>query len=205
MRILNGMSGVAVVAGVLALSVAVSTANAAKVSYTLGDESAVVANTGSGLLIQTQVHDLAGLSFDLNDGEQFTFDFFNIWTPETDVAQGEDTEPRLIVAALEFDSPDVDVPALGVTAGVRILHGILQAGVLKWSAPAVVQAGDSTFSVTLEDLTFNGGLLGLWPGECQGGVVRATVQQISSVPTPTAIGGGLALLGLLMVKRRMAA
>src|SRR5690606_4463159 len=156
------------------------------------------------LVIQTYVENIAGHGFWLDDWEHETFAFFDIWTDETHV-NSDDQTSREISATLIFSVPDAAATVEGRTVGASLL-GSLQAGQVSWDGPAVIEVADRRFSVTLSDETFNLGLFGLNEGYKYGASVKATVKQlaswdpaISSVPTPSAALGGLALIGGIVV------
>lgn len=80
-----------------ALCVAPS-AKAVLLGYTVGADSVVNANTGSGLIISTELNGaLEGTHFSLDDGDSWTFDFFRIWTTEGSV-ESDDRSPKAISA-----------------------------------------------------------------------------------------------------------
>lgn len=178
-------------------------------SYELGNGSYVDANQGHpGLLISTYVHNLEGLSFDLEDGESYTFDFFDIWTVETGVGS-DDQISQNISAFLDLSSPSELVQVDGDTDGHIgwgwfILPYQYQYGSVSWDGPVFVSHAGGEFKIELSDATFNQGLWGLNPGICNGATIQATITQISSqvVPTPSAAAAGLALAGLGLLRRR---
>jgi hypothetical protein len=208
-----------VLLGVVAVCLSVVTAQAIVVDYQIGPASSVDAFVESpgdwALDIETLIlPSLDGYAFDLDDGESETFDFFDIWTDESDVANGEDTVPRSITASLDFVLPSgagsVDVE--GDTYGVT-WYGIFEHGEVAWDGPSTVDLGWLVFEVSLNDAEFNNGLFGLHGGECSGATIEATVRQIRSsnggggqnVPDGGMTLGllGMALAGLGMVRRRI--
>ncbi len=191
---------------------AIST-HAISLQYEVGSGSAVVAHSsGPGLLIETELATgLANQAFTLNDGQSYTFDFFKIWTDETDVNIGEDTEQRPITATLDFDVPDLDAQVQGITFGGNLM---LQAGIVVWNDPVIINAGARTFSVNLNNAVFD---LGWFKLGNHAATITATVKQISSggattTPPPTSVpdaGSTMTLLGLgltamALVQRRLA-
>lgn len=196
----------AILACALASSVALAT------PYEIGNSSSVSANTGDGLIINTSlVSGLSNVAFNLNDGQSTTFDFFKIWTPETDVGK-DDKNPVAISATLDFDNPlDTGANVSGVTFGGSFLFGFYQWGEVVWNAPVIVSSGGISFKVSLSNETFNGGLFGLNEGECNGAIVKATVTQLctevpSRVPdsgsTVAFLGLALASVGIISRRRR---
>ena len=198
-----------IVAPAFALTASFGLATADAASYELGGGSYVNANQGHpGLLIETDVYDLDGLSFDLNDGESYTFDFFDIWTPETGVGP-DDQMSQSITAYLDFEVPSELVEIDGDTEGVSdwtwfIIPINFQYGEVNWDGPVVVSHAGGEFEISLSEGIFNYGKYGLTEGQCYGTTIQATITQISSqvVPTPSAAAAGLALAGLGMLRRR---
>jgi hypothetical protein len=182
----------AILACALASSVALAT------PYEIGNGSSVSANTGDGLIIGTAlVNGLSNVAFNLNDGQSTTFNFFKIWTPETDVGK-DDKKPIAISATLDFDNPlDTGANVTGVTFGGSFF---VQWGEVVWSAPVIVSSGGISFKVSLSNETFNGGLFGLNEGPCDGAIVQATVTQLcSDVPSRVPDSGStIAFLGLAL-------
>jgi hypothetical protein len=183
--------------------------------YTVSGGSVSAHNTDPGLVINTSIAGgLGGHSFNLNDGQSSTpFAFFNIWTTESTVNNGEDTVPKPISATLNFSVPTgAGATVLGTTVGGYF--GFLnngQQGYLNWNGSVIVNAVDRTFEVTLSDETFNTGHLWLGLGH-KGATVKATVKQINSIGTAapgvpdagsTTILLGISLLGLAALSRRM--
>ena len=165
------------------------------ISYTVGTGSSVDAHdSGPGLLIETSLSPtLAGYTFNLNDGQSTTFDFFTIWTDEGTVNWGEDTTPMPITATLNFAVPELDALITGVTFGGRLF---LQGGVVLWDDPVLVTALDRQFSVALNNAIFDVDLFQL--GDCPVDI-QATVKQISSTGAASSVpdgGSTLVLLGL---------
>lgn len=163
--------------------------------------SASVHSSGNGLLIEVQVLGNPG-PFQLDDGQQFSFDFFDIWTNEGTVNQGEDTVPSVITATVDFVDPNTSQVITGVTIGGRLWSGLLQWGEVSWDGPVIVDIpGDRKFQIELSDEKFNLGVFGLAQGECHGATVSATVTQISAVPdgghSLLLLGAGFILVGSL--------
>lgn len=201
-----------IVAPALALGVVGFAGHADAASYVLGDGSYVGANDDWGLTIETYVYDLDGLSFNLDDGESYTFDFFGIWTNESEV-NWDDEHSQDITAYLEFDTPDQWVVVDGETDGKEYWSwdwcAKIQKGVVEWDGCTIIESDCLKYKIELSDATFNKGkwdLNGCW---WNGAIVQATVTQIGSgpcvVPTPSAAGAGLALMGLGLLRRRRAA
>jgi hypothetical protein len=186
------------------MAIAVPHADAIPLAYDIGTGSSVNANTGSGLELEWSLaSNLSSQAFVLDDGQSFTFRFFDIWTDETSV-NDDDTVSRPISATLNFSVPDFYAEIGGDTVGVSFL-GIIQAGKVIWDDPApTFTAGDRKFSIDLSNETFNLGLFGLNGGEHYGASVDATVTQIGSyAPSPTTAvpdsGGTVFLLGLSLL------
>lgn len=204
--------------GIAAASVAIvsmgaaNLAEAKSVTYVLDDINVSHHTAGNGLLISVDERPLPG-AFTLDDGECFSFKAFDIWTDETDVAQGEDTVAKAINATFEFSSPLSTATVGGETDGIRIpilwFSGAIQYGAVSWAGPAIVDLGDVVYKITLGDAIFNKGLFGLSEGECYGATITAKVEQISStestvVPTPSAALAGLAMMGGMIFRRNRA-
>jgi len=174
-------------------------------SYTVGTDSKIDAHAADpGLVISTKLYDVAGLNFSLDDGQKFDFDFFKIWTNETDVGK-DDTKAYLIEAILDFSNPNVDAVLDGTTVGYTSFLGVLQYGLLTWKGPSIIVLKDRTFSVSLENAKFNSGFLGLDEGPCAGAKIKAHVKQCSSTKVPDSATTlsllGLSLLGLACLRR----
>ena len=200
------------------LAIAVPTAHAIPLLYEIGSASTVEANTGSGLQLHWELDaNLSSQGATLNDGDSFTFKFFDIWTDETSV-DNDDKDPKSITATLNFDVPSFDAEVIGYTVGVSFL-GIIQLGAIIWEDPAPnFTVGGRTFSVDLSNEIFNLGIFGLNEGEACGATISATVKQLSStgsIPTPfppqtqvpdsgaTAMLLGFALLGITLYQRHL--
>ena len=180
--------------------------------YEIGNASSVDAFSDPeppfALVVHTALSPtLTGTNFILDDGQSFTFSFFDIWTDETHV-NPDDTVPQNITATLDFFVPSVDPSIGGNTVGTSIFYGIIQYGQVTWNGPAIVTIpGDRQFSVTLSDEHFNFGFFGLNEGEKYGATVEATVEQITSsnaVPETanTAMLFGAALVGVAFMARK---
>ena len=198
-----------------ASTLAVPTAHAIPLVYEIGSESTINANTGSGLQLHWEFDaNLSSQAATLNDGDSFTFKFFDIWTDETSV-DADDKDPKSITATLNFDVPSFDAAVIGSTVGVSFL-GIIQLGAIIWEDPApTFTVGNRTFAVDLSNEIFNLGIFGLNEGEACGATVSATVKQLSSSstsfpsnPVPdsgaTAVLLGFGLLGIALYQRRLA-
>ena len=163
-------------------------------------------SSGDGLLIEVRVLGNPG-AFQLDDGESFTFNFFNIWTDETTVNQGEDTVGKAIRATMHFVDPLTSQAISGVTIGGQFLWGLSQWGEVRWNGPVtVIVPGDRAFEIRLSNEKFNSGFTGLTEGQHHGATVRATITQISLVPdgglTLMMLGAGCFAMGI--VRRRFA-
>jgi VPDSG-CTERM motif len=204
----NMINKVALATIVLALSMKAAFA----INYQVdASNSGVVANTGTGLIIDTSLASgLSSVAFSLNDQQSQTFNFFNIWTPETWVNSGEDTVPQSITATLAFNPPVSSAVLGGTTVGVSIF-GIFQFGSVAWDPQStIIDLGNGeSFSVTLSDEFFSAGFFGLNNNPCAGATVKATVTQLSSSGASTVPDGGstiillgAALSGMGMWSRR---
>lgn len=191
------------------------------VDYQLGSNSSIDAYHGSnGLQIETDLYNLDGKSFSLDNGDCTTFKFFDIWTNESSI-DWSDKQDKTITATLDFDLPDdINVDITGNTSGDKVTQTIVYGhyhynqttslGQVVWDGPVTITLPEVTFTVTLSDETFNPGWCGLKAGPCYGATVEATVCQVSttpppdtnSVPTPAALPAGLSLLGIAGMRRR---
>lgn len=221
------VSRAVVLSGVMALGMGASASHGASLmSYSLGSGSSVSAlSADPGLVVHTQTvipsNVLNPNGFSLNDGESYTFNFFNIWTDEADV-NPDDLVQRTITATLDFDSPvDTGISIGGQTRGKMVITGTLQSGGhVSWNGPAEYVGLDGLdFRVTLSDADFNlGPFLRIGqttPGQAYGATIQATIYQVSSpdgaaggppaptaVPTPAASMGGGMLVAALGAWRR---
>lgn len=175
------------------------------------------------MTINTAVLPTVPHSFDLLDGGSETFNFFKIWTPESDVGS-DDTTPKQISATLNFSVPSISGTVDGNTVGESqwvLVHiwGALwlpkqeQLGQVTWGSPVQVTAADRIFEISLSSEIFNKGLFGLDEGRCDGALVQATITQIRETPEeiPSVPDGGttvsllgFGLIGLLGIHRRLA-
>ena len=151
-------------------------------------------------------------SFSLIEGGDTTFDLFEIWTPESDVASGEDTVPKPIEVDFSFDVPPPPFGSTGEgeTFGNRALFGVFQNGEVTWDNPTSFTfgpIGDGLLEVVLSEETFNPGIFGLNEGRAAGATVQATFtlqKDATTVPVPASfglLGAGLAGLGLVARRR----
>jgi len=184
------------------------TAQAVTKSYEMGNESSVVANGAdeSGLIINTAIDpNLAGYDFTLNDGQTATFNFFKIWTNESAVNK-DDKVAKAITAYLDFAIPDVSASLSGSSVGISIgIFGLIQYGQVTWDGPVVITSADRTFSIKLDNATFNEGVFGLDEGRCDGALIHAHVTQVQSrIPdaSATLMLLGLGLLAIAGLRRR---
>ncbi|MCC7147451.1 MAG: hypothetical protein IT443_13485 [Phycisphaeraceae bacterium] len=83
--------------------------------------------------------------------------------------------------------------------------GQVTAGKVTWNGPACVSRSWADDKITLGEEVFNQGSFGLGPGKC-GAIVEASIEQISVVPLPAAVWGGVIFLSMLgagkIVRRR---
>jgi protein with PEP-CTERM/exosortase system signal len=180
--------------------------SAIRLNYQMGTGSTIDGNfIDPGLVIKTSLVNDKEINFSLEDWESWTFDFFNIWTEEGIINDGEDTISKPITATLNFNVPGESFSLKGSTVGVS---GILQFGKVKWGSPLRISAADRSFLLSLSDEEFSKGLFGL--KEKEKATVKATVKQISSefsVPDngSTAMLLGLGFLSLALACRRRTA
>lgn len=205
---LSGVCG-CVTAAVVLFSAA--QAQAATLYVVDANASSVSAHSaGDGLLLNTSIVVPDGYSFSLDFvGDSHTFNFFKVWTPETWVNEGEDTVARPITATLAFSTPASSGTVSGDSVGINIFAGFYQAGQITWDGPAYVSAATGDYSITLSNVTFGEG--DWWHGPSSSHAkVKATITQISEggsgdpqiiVPLPAAVWGGLALMGMVVVRR----
>ncbi|MCC7147452.1 MAG: hypothetical protein IT443_13490 [Phycisphaeraceae bacterium] len=164
-------------------------------------------NSGDGLLINTSIIVPNGYSFVLNNvGDTHTFNFFKIWTTEDWVNDGEDTVAKPIFATLAFSQPLSSGTVNGDTVGVTVgMGGFYQAGKVTWNGPVYVDTASGKYKITLSDEVFNEGKFWTGPGKGKG-IVEATIEQITIIPLPAAVWGGMALLSMLgagkIIRRR---
>lgn len=176
-------------------------------------------SSGDGLLLDAAIVVANGYSFELNGvGDSETFKFAKVWTPETWVNVGEDTEPKPISATLAFTSPassgTVNGQSVGVSQGIFGIEGFYQAGKVTWGGPAYVNAPTGQYKITLNDATFAEGAFWTGLNWCDMAWICATIEQVSItpddpgngdpqiiVPLPTAIWSGLALMGVVVGRR----
>jgi hypothetical protein len=175
-----------------------------------GASSVSAHGAGDGLLLGTNVLVADGYSFSLDFvGDTHTFNFFKVWTPESWVNEGEDTTAKPITATLAFSTPASAGTVSGESAGLNIFAGFYQAGQITWNGPTYVSAATGDYKITLSDVTFGESFW--WDGpSSKGAKVKATIEQISEagaggpqivVPLPAAVWGGLALMGMVVVRR----
>lgn len=114
-------------------------------------------------------------TFDLEVDQTISFDLFDIWTPESDVAWGEDTRRKNITANFVFSEPFFSGQVGGNTFGVS-LFGSVEWGKVVWNNPTIFSFGDNPegyLAVHLSNETFNEGFLGLNGGVNYGCTVNA--------------------------------
>jgi hypothetical protein len=172
-------------------------------SYTTAGHS-----SGDGLLIKTTPGP-QNISFDIDQGESTGWlKLFNIWTDETDVNWGEDTSPKAFTLTFNFDSPDFDGVANGVTFGVNYI--ITQYGVLEWANGGHFDfafGNGGLLSLDLTDADFNKGLFGLDEGKKHGDKVygKFTLESVSAVPEPATwltMIAGFGMVGAAMRRQK---
>jgi hypothetical protein len=200
----NGIKTGAVLIALFVFSI--SSVQAIPRNYVIGSGSSVSANTDSGLIIETQLSPtLSGTAFSLNNGDSYSFNFFNISTPESSV-NFDDVFPQPIVATLDFDIPDLDAVISGVTF-TGLVGWTKTAGEVVWSGGSeTISVADRTFIVSLNNAVFDAARIGSY-GNAPATIV-ATVKQLSSSATSVPDGGatlsllGLAFVGLAALKRK---
>lgn len=162
-----------------------------------------------GLVIQTG--DLAPqpFTFNLEEGETFTYDLFSIWTDESAINYGEDTIASPIEVFFSFTMPDILTGSVGgETKGKHKLGGLFQGGKVAWGDPLSIfygDHGDGLMEVSLSDESFNWGVFGTLDGQRFGDDVEAsfTLVKTASVPEPATVGlMALGLLGLTFSRKR---
>ncbi len=184
-----------------------------------GASSLTVHNAGDGLLLGAAVVVADGYSFDLSGvGDSATFTFAKVWTPETWVNLGEDTQPKAISATLAFTAPasagTVTGESVGVSQDIFGIEGFYQAGKITWGGPTYVDAPTGQYKITLNDVTFGEGAFWTGLNPHDKAWICATVEQMSIttgdpgngdpqiiVPLPTAIWSGLVLMGVVVGRR----
>lgn len=184
-------------------------------TYDVGGGSVTANSSDNGLAIKTQM--AAGLSdhlFTLQDGQSYTFNFFNIWTDEPTV-EWDDMIPKTITAKLDFADPIVSAEIPGITFSATLLGhsggGVLWNEALIWNDSVTVSLGDRVFKVTLNDAFFDVAKGGLGNDPATGAMITATVKQISSsgslaVPDAgsTVVMLGVGLGAMAVLRRRTA-
>lgn len=179
--------------------------DASAVQYTIAGGSLSGNTVDPGLVVNWQLSsNLSGTSFSLKDGESATFDFFKIWTSESDV-NTDDKQQKSFLASLNFSDPFSTASLGGITFGGTTWYGVDSAKLIWTSGPAMVSVDGLTYSVSLSDAIFNAGFLSLNNGMKSGAMVQATVKQIA-VPDngSTAILLGVTLLVIALFHRRSA-
>ena len=169
----------------LLLLLAAPSAFCTSMQYQIGSGSVTADNVEPGLVVQTLIKPtLAGTTFNLDDGGSFTFAFFDIWTNEPKI-EADDLVASPISATLNFVSPFTGATVNGITVGGKWMSGLSQWGTLTWNGPVTVTIpNDRSFTIALNDATFNYGFGGLQQGQVCGATVSATITQISSAAPP---------------------
>lgn len=170
-------------------------------------------DTDPGLVVHSA--DVASNPFttmDLAVGEHTTFNLFQIWTDESSVNGGEDTDPMPISVDFSFTLPEtLGGSVTGTTVGGSFWVGFLkfEGGSVDWNGPTDLYfgpKGDGHFSIALSDEDFNWGLYGINEGEYWGATVKATITLLADatdVPEPGTLAlFGFGLLGLAVTARR---
>lgn len=144
-------SAAAFILGASAASAATFTGNYA-VSFNSNDPGLVVdvaPTSGTG-------------SFDLEVGQSFTFNIFDLWTTETAV-NADDKAAQPISVDFSLTAPAAgNAVVTGTTKGVTSFFGIKQAAKLDWADPVILAFGTTgQLRIELSDATFQAGYFGL--------------------------------------------
>lgn len=181
----------------IAIGMMVSAGSAMATMFTLDDYTVNFNNTDPGLVLY--VNEILGtpIDADLTAGQSYTFNLFEVGTPEGWVNIGEDTDFYDIFVDFNFSAPDdVDRTVTGQSRG----RYIAQDGIVRWDAPAIFSYGNGgLFTIGLSNVTFG------TPGSA---IVQATLNfQSDSTPAPvpepsTMLLLGAGLLGLVGYNRK---
>jgi hypothetical protein len=168
-------------------------------------------NQGTGLQVNSSDIAANPFQFDLNAGEHKTFKLFDIYTNEGSVNR-DDQQPQPISVDFSFLQPASGIATVnGETVGQTVFWGLFQNGHVSWDDPAQFSFGpnnDGLLQIALADADFNKGIGGLWPGNCFGAAIDATISLLSDatpadVPEPNASAlFALALMGMGLVAYR---
>lgn len=183
-------------------------AGTATVSVYYGQDPALPTDDG----LDIDIAMIGGGAFNTGDleglpGNSYSKSLFTIWSPETDVSSGEDTQHKSILVDFLFTSPGNASGSIpGETYGVRKgFFGQIQDGEVVWDSPLEIDLGAlGAFSVSLsgEDFGVNR-LFGEGPED-----VKATfslIRPAGAIPEPTTWAMmilGIGAIGAAMRTRR---